>query len=133
MKTLACKTLHACLLLGDVTELRQALLDAIAEGGDVEAAAEALAAAKPPRGAGSSELLKVSLHPTGRWTFLGLRTAYGGMIICCPPPAAIVSRVQELAFLRVHRGAGSFYGVVRSPTLPVPNGALGPFQRPACS
>ena len=46
-----------------MAELRQALLDAIAEEADVEAAAEALAAAKPPRAAGSSELLKVCRDP----------------------------------------------------------------------
>ena len=50
---------HVCPDVGNVAELRQALLASIAEDGDVEDAAEALAAAKPPRAAGSSELLKV--------------------------------------------------------------------------
>ena len=60
---------HVSRHAGNVVELRQALLDAIAEGGDVEAAAEALAAAKPPRAAGSSEALKVGRDPVPDGTF----------------------------------------------------------------
>ena len=44
---------------GNVVELRQALLDEIEGGGDVEAAAEALSAAQPARNAGRSQQLKV--------------------------------------------------------------------------
>ena len=48
-------------------ELRQALLDTIKARGDVEAAADALAMAKPARSAGRSQQLEVRqwpMHPT---------------------------------------------------------------------
>ena len=48
---------------GDVAELRQALLDEIKAGGNVEAAAEALSAAQPARNAGKSQQLKVQTSP----------------------------------------------------------------------